>query len=147
MTRQWQRQLFILLGLWLTWGTPDVWAGVTPRHLSRDSLQAQSLLEIQELPLVIEGRLDDNSEVGADGRLFDIYPFQGTAGDVLVVELVSHDVNAGWVVVDWERNIIDPHPEERNTGEETLRVELPRTGGYGGLWFMAINQETGETII
>ncbi|WP_159786971.1 hypothetical protein [Sodalinema gerasimenkoae] len=63
MTRQWQRQLFILLGLWLTWGTPDVWAGVTSRHLSRDSLQAQSSPEIRELPLVIEGRLDENSEM------------------------------------------------------------------------------------
>ncbi len=79
---------------------------------------------------MIEGRLDENSEMAADGRLLDIYLFQGTAGDVLAIELVSHDVNAGWVVMDWEGNLIGPHPEERNT-EETLRVELPRTGLYG----------------
>ena len=109
MTRQWQRQLFILLGLWLTWGTPDVWAGVTPRHLSRDSLQAQSSPEIRELPLVIEGRLDENSEMAADGHLFDIYPFPGTAGDVLVIELVSHDINAGWLFLDWEGNFIESY--------------------------------------
>ncbi|NMG60685.1 CHAT domain-containing protein [Geitlerinema sp. P-1104] len=155
MTRQWQRQLFILLGLWLIWGTPDVWAGVTPRHLSRDSLQAQSSPQFWELPLVIEGKLDENSEIGPDGHLFDIYPFPGTAGDVLVIELVTHDVNTGWVVMDWEGNIIDPHPQERNTGEETLRVELPRTGGYGvvvyghqpgdrGNYHLTVRRATGE---
>ncbi|NMG60492.1 tetratricopeptide repeat protein [Geitlerinema sp. P-1104] len=141
MTRQWQRQLFILLGLWLTWGTLDVWAGVTPSHLSRDSLQAQSPLEIQELPLVIEGRLDENGEMGSDGRLVDIYPFLGTAGDILVIELVSHDVNAGWLFLDWEGNLIGPHPEERNT-EETVRVELPRTGVYG---VVVYGRQPGET--
>ena len=131
MTRHWQRRLFILLGLWLTWATPEVWAGVAPRQVSRESLQAQPHLQIWELPLVIEGRLDENSEMGADGRPLDVYPFQGTAGDALVIELVTYDVNAGLMVWDWEWNLIGPYPEERETDKETVRVELPRTGLYG----------------
>ncbi|UCJ13314.1 MAG: tetratricopeptide repeat protein [Phormidium sp. PBR-2020] len=144
MSRHWQRRLFILLGLWLTWGTPEVLAGVTPRQFPRESLQAQSGVQIWELPLVIEGKLDENSEMGADDRPFDGYAFEGTAGDALVVELVTHDVNAGLLVWDWEWNLIGPYPEERETDKETVRVELPRTGLYVVIVYGHQQGDTGD---
>lgn len=100
------------LALLMTVGGQSIGAGQTG---------AATLLDVQ-------GTLDENDSLLADGSLFDVHQFEGQAGDEITVTVESTDFDTYLIVADRQRNLIaendDIGPTNRNSAATfTLRQE------------------------
>ncbi|WP_008315385.1 PPC domain-containing protein [Leptolyngbya sp. PCC 6406] len=80
--------------------------------------------------LDVEGQLEDGDEVLQDGRLYDLYTFDGEAGPFIEIRLNSDDFDAYLILLgpDGERVA-----EDDNGGEglnSLIQIQLPQTGHY-----------------
>jgi CHAT domain-containing protein/Flp pilus assembly protein TadD len=88
---------------------------------------AQSVPEFE--PLTITGALDENSEI-ADGRFFNIHTFEGLAGQLVIIDLISREFDTALALVDPAGELI---AVDNYSGEGTnsrIVLSLPATGTY-----------------
>lgn len=80
-----------------------------------------------------EGILGDGSSIlPADGSLFNIHTFEGTAGESVTISAVSADFDIYIALVDANGNPIGENDDtSENNPNATLRITLPHTGRYG----------------
>ncbi|WP_170191071.1 CHAT domain-containing tetratricopeptide repeat protein, partial [Geitlerinema sp. P-1104] len=97
-------------------------------------------------PIEIRGQLDETSNVTDDGRYFNIYRFEGTEGQPLVIDLISDNFDAALslMLASFEVGLIT---QDSYGGENTnaqIVVVLPRNGLYQIVTTSAQVPETGS---
>jgi CHAT domain-containing protein len=108
--------------------------GQSPSAWSRSPAQAEVIRVAQSVPLIepltITGVLDENSELLEDGRSLNVHPFEGVAGQIVVIDLISDEF-------DVDLGLVDPNGEliaaDHNSGEGSnarLALSLADTGTY-----------------
>ncbi|WP_008318299.1 hypothetical protein [Leptolyngbya sp. PCC 6406] len=69
-------------------GQPSTWANPpNPERLA------------QVTPHTVTGQLDENSATLDDGSYFNIHTFEGIAGDIIIIDLVSADFDSYLILV------------------------------------------------
>ena len=97
---------------------------VTPRN-SRDPEPV-----VLNGPLV-EGRLDDTSNVLPDGSYFNPYIFEGAAGQTVEIEMTSSEVDPYLILLSPDRQEFFVEDDDgAGSYNARLRTELPYTGSY-----------------
>ncbi len=93
-------------------------------------------------PLTVEGQLDRNSEVMEDGSYFAAHPFEGTAGQRVVIDLASQAFDAYLLLLDSSGNKIAENDNADNSRNAQISIVLPATGNY---IIIANSRNAGET--
>ncbi|MGB6013701.1 MAG: tetratricopeptide repeat protein, partial [Nodosilinea sp.] len=83
----------------------------------------------QVAPNSVTGQLDETSDTLEDGSYYAVHTFEGTAGDIVAINLASEDFDAYLILVGPDGETV----AENDDGEGTnslLVVQLPATGRY-----------------
>ncbi|NJL50118.1 MAG: trypsin-like serine protease [Leptolyngbyaceae cyanobacterium SM2_5_2] len=79
----------------------------------------------------VQGQLDDSSNILPDGSYYNPYIFEGEAGQVVTIEMVSGDLDSYLIVVAPDRD--DLYAQDDDGGgnlNARLSLQLPYTGSY-----------------
>jgi len=91
--------------------------------------EAATLLDVQ-------GTLDENDGVLADGSLFDVHQFDGQAGVEITVTVESSDFDTYLIVADRQRNLI---AENDDIGPTNRNSAATFTLQHGGTYLVIVN--------
>ncbi len=107
--------------------SPNAWSQPSPQ---RDAMGvAQSVPEFE--PLTITGVLDENSEVlPADGTYVNAHLFEGIAGQVVIIDLISDEFDAYLLLFDPGNVLVDQDDDGGDGTNARMALELPITGTY-----------------
>ncbi|MBE7385088.1 MAG: tetratricopeptide repeat protein [Leptolyngbya sp. SIO1E4] len=98
---------------------PEIlWATPQPRQLA------------QVTPGSVTGQLDETSQTLEDGAYFAVHSYEGTAGEIVTLELVSEDFDTFIFLVSPTGELLR---RDDNSGDGTnaqFTIELPETGTY-----------------
>ncbi len=108
----------------VTGGLPSAWAQETAETTAT---LAQRVPEVE--PWTVTGRLDENSEVFGD-RYLNAYPFEGLAGQVVTINLTSHNLNTWVMLSDPNNQVVAEDISYGEGGNIRLVLTLPTTGVY-----------------
>ena len=126
-----------LLTTLLVGQSPSAWSRTsTPAEATR---VAQSVPEFE--PLTIMGVLDENSQVWDDGRSFNVHPFEGRAGQIVVIDLISDEFDAYLLLLNSDNVLIAWDDDDSGTNAR-ITLTLPTSGTYS---ILANSFAAGET--
>lgn len=80
--------------------------------------------------LSVEGVLSEGDATLQDGSLYDVYPFEGEAGQVIKIELKSDEFDTYLIVVDENGQTIGENDDSNGETNSNLTIELPRSSTY-----------------
>lgn len=92
------------------------------------------------------GVLDDTSPIFPDNDkryFYQIHPLAGTAGETLVIDLLSQDFNAFLLLADPDGNWVASDDDSGNGTHARITFTLPRDGTYGIWVTTSAASETG----
>jgi CHAT domain-containing protein/Flp pilus assembly protein TadD len=119
--------------------------GQSPSAWSQPPAQAEAMRVAQSvpaiMPLTITGVLDESSEVFEDGSSFNIHTFEGVAGQIVVIDLISDEFDALLVLLDPDGELIAIDGYGGEGTNVRLALSLPATGIYRAL---ALSFNSGE---
>jgi CHAT domain-containing protein/Flp pilus assembly protein TadD len=127
-----------LLAALLVGQSPSVWS--RPPAQAEAMRVAQSVPEFE--PLTIVGVLDENSEVLDDGSFFNVHPFEGLAGQIVVIDLVSNDFDASLLLRSPDDVLIALDDDGGGGINARITLTLPTAGTYS---ILANSFAAGET--
>ncbi|MEL7408291.1 MAG: PPC domain-containing protein, partial [Cyanobacteria bacterium J06558_2] len=81
-------------------------------------------------PGIVKGRLDGNSATLNDVSFFDVYSFEGEAGESVFIELNSEEFDAVLGLLDPEGNEIAQNDDGEEGKNAQIFIVLPTTGRY-----------------
>jgi S1-C subfamily serine protease len=80
---------------------------------------------------LVQGQLDDSSNVLPDGSLFNPYIFEGQAGQVVEIEMVSGEIDPYLILLSPDReDFFIEDDDSAGNFNARLRAQLPYTGSY-----------------
>ena len=127
-----------LLTTLLVGQSPSAWS--RPSTLAEATRVAQSVPEFE--PLTMTGVLDENSQVLNDGSFFNVHPFEGLAGQIVVIDLMSDEFDAYLLLRSPDNNLIAQDDDWGSGTNARITLTLPTTGTYG---ILANSFAAGET--
>ncbi|MGF1566504.1 MAG: trypsin-like peptidase domain-containing protein [Nodosilinea sp.] len=80
---------------------------------------------------IVEGQLDDTSNILPDGSYYNPYIFTGTAGQAITIEMISQDIDPYLILLSPDRD--DFYIQDDDSGgnfNARLSIQLPYTGDY-----------------
>ncbi|MDE5071538.1 MAG: PPC domain-containing protein, partial [Trichodesmium sp. St5_bin8] len=80
--------------------------------------------------LIINGTLNENSELFEDGSYFQWHTFTGKAGEAITIELSSSEFDAYLMLVDPRFNKIAENNDGGENNNAKITITLPTTGTY-----------------
>lgn len=93
--------------------------------------QPAQRLALAEAPVEVEGKLSDESSVlPSDNSYFDAYTFEGTAGQRVLVEMSSEDLNSYLILLSPGGDNIAQDDDSAGNKDSRLEVTLPEDGIY-----------------
>lgn len=101
-----------------------------------DSQSAPSASRAEPQPITIDGplvqgRLGENSSVLPDGSYFNPYTFEGVAGQEIVIEMTSTELDPYLILLSPERDDFEVQDDDSGTNTNArLTARLPYTGSY-----------------
>lgn len=90
----------------------------------------------------VQGSLDADGPVLEDGSHYKTHSFEGEAGQVVVIELISDEFDAYLLLLDPEGNKIAEDDDSAGGNNARITVTLPATGTYKAV---ANSSEAGQT--
>jgi hypothetical protein len=109
-----------------------VWLGGLAAGLMVFGLHSWAAIA-QSAPILQEqGALEEGDQVlTSDGSLYDVYTFEGKAGQEIVVSLESEEFDTYLAVVDPEQQVIAENDDVSETDRNSnITVTLPSDGTY-----------------
>lgn len=80
---------------------------------------------------VVQGQLDDNSNVLPDGSFYNPYSFSGRAGQTITIDMTSQDVDSYLILMSADRSDFSIQDDDSGGGlDARITVQLPYTGRY-----------------
>ncbi|MCH2050979.1 MAG: pre-peptidase C-terminal domain-containing protein, partial [Trichodesmium sp. ALOHA_ZT_67] len=80
--------------------------------------------------LIINGTLNENSELLEDGSYFQWHTFTGKAGEAITIELSSSEFDAYLVLIDPQFKGIAKNDDGGENNNAKITITLPTTGTY-----------------
>jgi CHAT domain-containing protein/tetratricopeptide (TPR) repeat protein len=80
--------------------------------------------------LSIEGELSEEDATLEDGSLYDVYPFEGEAGQIIKIELESDEFDTYLILADENGQTIGENDDNNGETNSSLTIELPRSATY-----------------
>jgi len=102
--------------------------GVNVETIAMPSALAQEA--IQRATQSFTGRLDENSSVFEDGSYYATHTFEGTAGEVLTIELTSEDFDTYLILVGPDETMLAENDDGAGGTNSRIVIILPATGTY-----------------
>ncbi|MEM0978668.1 MAG: CHAT domain-containing protein [Cyanobacteria bacterium P01_H01_bin.58] len=124
----------------LTW---EITAADSPSQPSVEPRQTRSAPS--QPPFVanaVTGQLDGNSQTFRDGTSFDVYAFEGTAGDSIALAMASDAFDAVLILVKPDGEILASYDGGGEGSDVEFMLRLPDTGSYQ---LYATSNNPGET--
>ena len=91
----------------------------------------------------VQGRLDDGSNVlPVDSSYFDVYSFEGQAGQEISIDMISSEFNAYLILLTPEGLNLEQDNDSGGASNARVTVQLPDDGTY---LILANSFESGET--
>ena len=109
---------------------------LTTVPVSAQETEAEVEVELRD-ERVLEGRLGEGSHA-SDRGLFQVYPFEGQAGERIAIDLIGDEFNPVLGLLDAEGNLIAQDDDGDNHAR--IVIELPTTARY----FVAVAALKGE---
>jgi S1-C subfamily serine protease len=105
--------------------------GTAARSPSRASAQANNPpTPIQINGPVVRGQLNENSNVLPDGSYFNAYSFEGRAGQSVLIEMVSQEVDSYLILLSPDSDFNVQDDDSGGGLNAALNVQLPASGRY-----------------
>jgi tetratricopeptide (TPR) repeat protein len=108
--------------------------GQSPRAWSQSLAQAETVTLAQSIPpiepLTTTGALDENSQLLENGHYINGHIFEGVAGQMVIIDLISDEFDASFALLAPDGEII---ARDNGGGEGTnarFALSLPETGTY-----------------
>ncbi|WP_026072791.1 trypsin-like peptidase domain-containing protein [Nodosilinea nodulosa] len=107
------------------------------------------------LGAVVQGQLDDTSNVLPDGSLYNPYEFEGQAGQTVTIDMSSQDVDSYLILLAPDREDFSVQDDDSGGSlNARISVQLPFTGSYlilantvsegeSGSYQLRLNQSSG----
>ena len=99
-------------------GIPNETASASPHQLA------------QVAPTSVTDRLDSNSQVLHDGSYYNIHTFEGQAGEVINIELVSEEFDTYLILLGPDEQLVAEDDDGNGGTNSQIVVTLPTTGIY-----------------
>jgi len=97
------------------------------RRVAAETKQAD---EPSAVLLEVEGALEPGDETLSDGSLFDVYPFEGEAGQSITIRMESDEFDTYLILVDAAGEKVGENDDNGSNTNSALTVTLPETGTY-----------------
>ena len=88
------------------------------------------VLATDPAPTTVTGELTPSSNTLENGSYVEVYPFEGEAGQLLLIDLVSDTFDAYLILVDPEGDFLATNDDGGEGVNARLAVSLPTTGTY-----------------
>jgi S1-C subfamily serine protease len=99
------------------------------RPARRRSLQAPETLELNQEPIEASLRQDDNV-LPVDNSFFDIYTFEGRAGQEVTIEMNSQEIDSYLILLDPTGQELAQDDDGGGNSNAKIQVTLPENGTY-----------------
>lgn len=106
--------------------SPNAWS--QPPAQGEPMRVAQTVPEFE--PLTITGVLDESSEVLEDGRFFNSHTFEGVAGQIVVIDLISDEFDTYLFLLDADQLVIATDDNIGNGTNAHLAITLSAANTY-----------------
>lgn len=80
---------------------------------------------------IVEGQLDDSSNILPDGSFYNPYRFTGTAGQTIDIEMISQDIDPFLILISPDREDFTVQDDDGGGNlNARISLQLPYTGDY-----------------
>ena len=119
---------------------------ITQRRPQRRNLRPAETLVLNQSP--IERSLSQDANVlPVDSSFFDIYTFEGKAGQEVILEMSSNDIDSYLILLDTTGQELAQDDDGGENRNARIRVTLPENGTYTLLANSAQGQEFGTYLL